>query len=203
MHNSLDERGVGNYLDYRQREQIIQDIKTVYAGGSRWKAVLYNMRDSQLIVFRNNLIQSGKLNKTLPQVSIRVVMKESLADTYTQSVWGENAYVFRLGQNVDRTTLKIMGEKSRPYVVPTTPESVEEKSSPHVVQTTPFQVGLTCHPEDLKNSRVFPGKQIYQLNLPDYIQVGEIITNSNFFITSCVIHGKSYKRFEGCQLFGF
>ena len=53
---------VNEFMSYEERQQVTADIMKYYKGGSRWRTIIHNMPDHQLLALRQSMTNTGKLN---------------------------------------------------------------------------------------------------------------------------------------------
>ena len=96
---------VNGFLSYNQREQVMSDIMLYYRGGKRWKTILSNMPDHQLLGFRQGLSNSGKLNgkgSRQIDVHINVIMNIFGANDYIVDETKDGNNMFYIGRHINK-----------------------------------------------------------------------------------------------------
>ena len=85
---------VNEFMSYEERQQVTADIMKYYKGGSRWRTIIHNMPDHQLLALRQSMANTGKLNGNMSRemgIHINVIM----------NVYGANEYVIDVIYNTD------------------------------------------------------------------------------------------------------
>lgn len=102
---------VTEYMSYKERQQITADIMKYYKGGKRWKIVIDNMPESQLLALRQSMTNTGRLNGNMNRevgIHINVIMNIYGAKDYIIDVVEHNehreddTYIIYIGNNINK-----------------------------------------------------------------------------------------------------
>ena len=102
---------VNEFMSYEERQQVTADIMKYYKGGSRWKIIINNMPDHQLLALRQSMTNTGKLNGNMSRemtIHINVIMNiyganEYIIDVVSNTVYKEdNTYKIYIGRNMHK-----------------------------------------------------------------------------------------------------